>query len=148
MPAPERTPIYISNPVIVIGTEEDVPQEFDLTKQVKGVQIDPSHTQHDVTTYGNEGHRHRRGLQNGSITLDFYVAFEPQTVGDIFAKLYNEGHEFLTFAVYHDDSETTGYTGSFLLHTIPTIQTGPDAPNEQSISFKIDGVVNVIDSGS
>lgn len=145
---PARSPIYISDPVVVIGTEEQVPQEFDITLQVKGVQIDPSHTEHDVTTYGNQGHRHKRGLQNGSITLDFYVAFEAQAVGDIFANLYNAGHEYLTFAVYHDDSETTGYTGSFLLHTIPTIQTGPDAPNEQSISFKVDGVVTVIGTGS
>jgi hypothetical protein len=142
-----RANVYLNDPIVRLITDEIVPEEFDITSQVSGVEVMASATVLERTTFGNSWKRRGRGLKTGSIKIDLYIDFDADGMFELWSRLFRD-FEYVDFEVWSDESENHGVVGTFVMSQVPAFSGTVDEYNTASLTFETDGEVLFVGADS
>jgi hypothetical protein len=138
--------VFLNNKVgLKIGT-------VDLSDRVTALTINRSFDELEVTSMGMGGHSYVKGLESGSITIDFLNDTES---GEVLQTLQNAWGTNATIKVIQDASGTPTvsaqnplYTMTCLINNTTDVNGAVGDLGVQSLTFNVSGTIAVASTGT
>lgn len=78
--------IVLKNPTVTLdGTNHDI------SSFLSSVTINPTRSDHDDTTFGADGKRHKAGMMDGSVAMEFVDSFTDDGIDEILWSIFEAG---------------------------------------------------------